>query len=319
MHVGGDLYDVVEGPDADHWGFVVADVCGKGAEAAALTALIRHTVRAELGHGLGPAEVLERLNAAMLRETGGGAGRFATVAHGQLTLTADGATVRLANAGHPPPLVLRDGRVTPVDNPGTLLGVYPDVQLAAVEIELRRGEMMVLYTDGVTEARGVDGFYGAERLAEARRLGGAPFGGRGRRSAAGRRRGLPARCAARRRRDPGRRGGAVTSPSDEPVEVVLTGELDISTFDHAERQVLEAEKSAPALLVIDLGALQFVDSTGVRLILLADQRARAAGRRLAIRLGSGPALRVFEALGLTSRFLVLDASPNGSAGRPKRS
>ena len=61
--------------------------------------------------------------------------------------------------------MLRDGRVTPVDNPGTLLGVYPDVQLAAVEIELRRGEMMVLYTDGVTEARGVDGFYGAERLA----------------------------------------------------------------------------------------------------------------------------------------------------------
>lgn len=111
----------------------------------------------------------------------------------------------------------------------------------------------------------------------------------------------------------------MTSPSDEPVEVVLTGELDISTFDHAERQVLEAEKSAPALLVIDLGALQFVDSTGVRLILLADQRARAAGRRLAIRLGSGPALRVFDALGLTSRFLVLDASPNGSAGRPKRS
>ncbi len=165
VHVGGDLYDVVEGADADHWGFVVADVCGKGAEAAALTALIRHTVRAELGHGLGPAEVLERLNAAMLRETGGRAGRFATVAHGQLTLTADGATVRLANAGHPPPLVLRDGRVTPVDNPGTLLGVYPDVQLAAVEIELRRGEMMVLYTDGVTEARGVDGFYGAERLA----------------------------------------------------------------------------------------------------------------------------------------------------------
>jgi serine phosphatase RsbU (regulator of sigma subunit) len=165
VHVGGDLYDVVEGPDADRWGFVVADVCGKGAEAAALTALIRHTVRAEFGHGLGPTEVLQRLNAAMLRETGGQAGRFATVAHGQLTLTSRGATVRLANAGHPPPFVLRGGKVTPVDNPGTLLGVYPDVQLTAVEIELRRGEMMVLYTDGVTEARGVDGFYGADRLA----------------------------------------------------------------------------------------------------------------------------------------------------------
>jgi anti-sigma B factor antagonist len=111
----------------------------------------------------------------------------------------------------------------------------------------------------------------------------------------------------------------VTSPIDEPVEVVLTGELDISTFDHAERQVLQAEESAPALLVIDLGALQFVDSTGVRLILLADQRARAAGRKLAVRLGNGPALRVFEALGLTSRFLVLDASPHDPARQPKRS
>jgi len=103
----------------------------------------------------------------------------------------------------------------------------------------------------------------------------------------------------------------------EPVEVVLTGELDISTFDQAERQVEEAEKAAPSMLVIDLGALRFVDSTGVRLILLADQRAKEAGRRLAIRLGAGPALRVFAALGLISRFEVLDVKPNGSAQPPK--
>jgi serine phosphatase RsbU (regulator of sigma subunit) len=165
VHVGGDLYDVVAGPEPDRWGFVVADVCGKGAEAAALTALIRHTVRAEIGHGLCPTEVLERLNQAMLRETGGRAGRFATVAHGQLTLTEAGAIVQLANAGHPPPLVLRDGQVIPVGAPGTLLGIYQDVEISEVAIELRRGEMIVLYTDGVTEARGVDGFYGAERLA----------------------------------------------------------------------------------------------------------------------------------------------------------
>ncbi|HEY0816492.1 MAG TPA: STAS domain-containing protein [Pseudonocardia sp.] len=103
----------------------------------------------------------------------------------------------------------------------------------------------------------------------------------------------------------------------EAVEVVLTGELDISTFDQAERQVEEAERAAPSLLVIDLRALQFVDSTGVRLILLADQRATAAGRRLAIRLGEGPALRVFAALGLTGRFEVLDTKPNESVQTPK--
>jgi anti-anti-sigma factor len=109
----------------------------------------------------------------------------------------------------------------------------------------------------------------------------------------------------------------VTNPAEGLVEVVLTGELDISTFDQAERQVEEAEKTAPTLLIIDLRSLQFVDSTGVRLVLLADQRAKEAGRRLAIRLGDGPALRVFAALGLTSRFDVLDAKPNGSVQTPK--
>ncbi len=111
----------------------------------------------------------------------------------------------------------------------------------------------------------------------------------------------------------------MTDLPDVPVEVVLTGELDISTFDQAERQVEEAEKSGPTVLVIDLGSLRFVDSTGVRLILLADQRAKEAGRRIAIRLGDGPALRVFAALGLTNRFEVLDTSPNGSASMPKSS
>jgi anti-anti-sigma factor len=109
----------------------------------------------------------------------------------------------------------------------------------------------------------------------------------------------------------------VTDTREQPVEVVLTGELDISTFDQAERQVEDAEKSSPTLLIIDLRSLQFVDSTGVRLILLADQRAKESGRRLAIRLGEGPALRVFAALGLTSRFDVLDAKPNSSVQAPK--
>jgi anti-anti-sigma factor len=102
------------------------------------------------------------------------------------------------------------------------------------------------------------------------------------------------------------------------VEVVLTGELDISTFDNAEKQIEEAEQDAPDLLIIDLAELQFVDSTGVRLILLADQRAQQAGRRLAIRLGRGPALRVFAMLGITDRFDVLDEEANGASPGPTR-
>jgi serine phosphatase RsbU (regulator of sigma subunit) len=165
LHVGGDLYDVVAGATPGTWGVVVADVCGKGPEAAARTALIRHTLRAEVDHGHGPAEVLRRLNRAMLRETSGSPFRFATVAHGRLTVDGDGATVTIASAGHPSPLVRRGGNVETVAAPGTLLGVYPDIELTETTIRLERGDIMVFYTDGVTEARGVNGFYGDDRLA----------------------------------------------------------------------------------------------------------------------------------------------------------
>ena len=89
-------------------------------------------------------------------------------------------------------------------------------------------------------------------------------------------------------------------------EVVLTGELDISTYEDARTRLEEAERNGPELLVVDLASLRFVDSTGVRLILSADERARAGGRRLALRLGDGLARRVFTALGLLDRFEVLD-------------
>ena len=89
-------------------------------------------------------------------------------------------------------------------------------------------------------------------------------------------------------------------------EVALSGELDISTYEDALAQLEAAERSAPELLVVDLAGLRFVDSTGVRLVLSADERAREAGRRLALRLGDGSARRVFTALGLVDRFEVLD-------------
>ena len=94
--------------------------------------------------------------------------------------------------------------------------------------------------------------------------------------------------------------------TETTLEVVLTGELDIATYDDARQQLEDAERAEPELLVVDLAGLRFVDSTGVRLILSADDRARAAGRRLALRLGDGLARRVFAALGLLDRFEVLD-------------
>ncbi len=163
VYVGGDLYDVHEDPERGRWALTVADVCGKGPQAAALTALIRHTVHAEVGHGFGPAEVLRRVNAAMLRNHGG-RGRFATMVHASLTVEPTGVVVALVNGGHPPGLVLRGGRVESIPVPGTLLGVYPDLNLTEVRVPLAPGDTLVLYTDGVTEARGPDDFYGAERL-----------------------------------------------------------------------------------------------------------------------------------------------------------
>jgi anti-anti-sigma factor len=102
-------------------------------------------------------------------------------------------------------------------------------------------------------------------------------------------------------------------PQTGTVEVVLTGELDIATVDDAERQIEAAEVGSPALLVIDLSQLTFVDSSGVRLALMADDRARTAGRRVAVRLGTGHALRVFQALGLVEKLDVV--SDDGAASR----
>lgn len=104
---------------------------------------------------------------------------------------------------------------------------------------------------------------------------------------------------------------APDGPTSSTAEVVLAGDLDIASYEQAREQVEQAERSGPAVLVIDLAALEFVDSTGVRLVLDADQRARAQGRRVAVRLGTGQAKRVFHTLGLLD---VLDVLPDGDGG-----
>ena len=106
---------------------------------------------------------------------------------------------------------------------------------------------------------------------------------------------------------------SVVPAGGDVVEVVLDEELDISTVDRAMRRVEEAERGAPALLVVDLSRLGFVDSTGVRLVLLADEQARAQGRRVAVRLGTGPALRVFQALGLVEKLAGAAATADPAA------
>ena len=148
--VGGDFYDCFA-TGAGDWALVIGDVCGKGAEAAALTALARYTVRAAALHTRRPSEVLGELNRALLRDRLDY--RFCTVLYAALTPHADRVSVCMAAGGHPLPLVLRaGGEVETVGSPGTLLGIVDTPQLADESVELAPGDALVLYTDGVTEA-----------------------------------------------------------------------------------------------------------------------------------------------------------------------
>jgi serine phosphatase RsbU (regulator of sigma subunit) len=165
VEVGGDLYDVFAGPDG--WAVAVGDVCGKGPVAAGLTAMVRFTLRAEVQHGRGPAAALQEVNAAMLRQREGTPGSFCTLVHGAITPAENGTAVRLAAGGHLPPMVLRRaGHVEILHVTGTMLGIFADPDLPETTLWLAPGDALLLYTDGVTEARSSGRFYGQSRLAD---------------------------------------------------------------------------------------------------------------------------------------------------------
>ena len=168
LDVGGDFYDVFR-TGRGTWGIVVGDVCGKGAEAARLTALARYTVRAASMQTRAPSRILTILNEALLRQSASEGerhdARFASVVYASLRRSPVVA-LTLSSGGHPPALVVRSkGVVEPLTSPGMLLGLFPDPSLVDVTVELGSGDSLVLYTDGVTEARGHRGEYGEQRLA----------------------------------------------------------------------------------------------------------------------------------------------------------
>jgi PAS domain S-box-containing protein len=163
--VGGDFYDVFELGEGT-WAIVIGDVCGKGAAAAALTALTRYTLRAIASVERPPSEILRELNDAILRQRSDG--RFCTVTYARLTRTPGGARIDMASGGHPLPLVVREGGgAETVGEPGTLLGVVPDPKLRDLTLELSPGDAFVLYTDGVTEAGAPDRLLAPDDLADA--------------------------------------------------------------------------------------------------------------------------------------------------------
>lgn len=148
--IGGDFYDVF-GVSGGRYAIVIGDVSGKGVGAAGLTALARYTIRTAAMHDPEPANVLRRVNEAMLG--GGGREHFLTAIYAIVERVDGGHEVAVASGGHPKPLlVAAEGEVTPVEAQGTLLGWFEDLDLTVGAAELRPGDSLVLFTDGITEA-----------------------------------------------------------------------------------------------------------------------------------------------------------------------
>jgi len=161
--VGGDFYDVFPSGDGV-WTVIVGDVSGKGAEAAAITALARHTLRtASMLHD-DPAANLALLDRSL--QADGSPPDFCTVLYARACPGEGGIDVRFANGGHPAPLVLRaDGRVESVETGrGPLVGAVEHARFVEATLQLAPGDLLLLYTDGVTEVRTSDPALGDREL-----------------------------------------------------------------------------------------------------------------------------------------------------------
>ena len=161
QEISGDFYDVFRYRDG--WAIAIGDVCGKGQDAAAVTAAARHSIRALASAHAAPADVLAAANKVLLAGEYGE--RFVTVKLAFLQPRGRRLGVRLASAGHPGPAVVRaDGRVELLEGDGLPLGLFDDAQLSPAELELRKGDLLFFYTDGVTEARSADLEFFEDRL-----------------------------------------------------------------------------------------------------------------------------------------------------------
>jgi serine phosphatase RsbU (regulator of sigma subunit) len=164
QEVGGDFYDVFTGRSG--WGFVLGDASGRGEEAAAISAMIRHGARV-LGFATDqPRDVLRQLNEVMIGTMS--SERFVTAVAGHLRWAGSALRVRLASAGHQPAVVLRaDGAVEFTPGGGLPLGAFAHPDLQSADLSLYEGDTLLLYTDGVTDARDRQRrFYTDARLTE---------------------------------------------------------------------------------------------------------------------------------------------------------
>jgi serine phosphatase RsbU (regulator of sigma subunit)/PAS domain-containing protein len=164
QEISGDFYDVFRTPSG--WAVAIGDVCGIGQEAAAMTAAARHAIRALAHMHQDPEDVLAAASEVLL--SGDYGERFVTAMLAFPKTTNGGCRVRLGNAGHPGPAVLRaDGRVEILSGEALPLGLLPDTRPGEVDLELGSGDLLFFYTDGVTQASSEDEEYFDDRLADA--------------------------------------------------------------------------------------------------------------------------------------------------------
>jgi sigma-B regulation protein RsbU (phosphoserine phosphatase) len=161
--VGGDYYDVVTAPDGSFL-VAIADVAGKGVPAALLSSMLQAALRTQAPSVSSPAAILRNVNTLVYRSTA--VHQFATffLAH----VTTDGKRMTYCNAGHNWPVLLRrNGERQWLKCGGTILGIMEDVAMEEAAFDLAPGDVLVFYTDGISEATNVDGeLYGEERLVE---------------------------------------------------------------------------------------------------------------------------------------------------------
>jgi serine phosphatase RsbU (regulator of sigma subunit)/PAS domain-containing protein len=150
QEISGDFYDVFQTQDRTQaWGIMIGDVCGKGEEAAAMTAAARHAMRAIGHHNPDPIAVLHTVNDVLYAADYGE--RFVTADLAFLHHADDGWSVRLGNCGHPGPALLHaDGRVEVIEGHGLPLGIFQDADASMAELTLEDGDLLLFYTDGVT-------------------------------------------------------------------------------------------------------------------------------------------------------------------------
>ncbi|TDC83177.1 serine/threonine-protein phosphatase [Actinomadura sp. 7K507] len=160
--VGGDFYDVFRTENG--WGMILGDVCGKGEDAAAVTATARHCARLAARWKAHPGDVLGIVNEALLDED-----RFVTAVMAGLTVETERVVVSLGTAGHPPAVVVRaDGVIRTASRGGVPLGLFEDFEPGLDTIELAVGDTLILHSDGVLEACNMTRQeFGQERLLEA--------------------------------------------------------------------------------------------------------------------------------------------------------